>query len=749
MSITPISIGLPGGMAGWKLLQGKSVTDFKGFIKDPALQRDLAYLRETLPTKATAKDFLADRRLQEMVLKAYGLSAQVGMNALMQKVLDSDLSDNTSVAWRMNDSRYRKIAAALNYGGAVAAKPAVASSSILQVAGLDSRNGFATFSGNFGGVNVEGVSLLGKTSTLEIAATLQAAFRKADGGAADISVTTLGNRLIFKDAKGRGAASDLSLTTPGGSRAGMTLGVSVAGSEAVTTGKGPVVDAAAVPATPSVAKVRVDGLMSGGGMMSFSGTLGDVSVGDVSLLGQTSLGGIASVLQAAFRKADNGAADISVTVSGNRLIFQDARGRGKAAGFDFSVAAGSSLVTTLSSNAAGKRAKPATGEAVAATPSSAMLELGALAPGDGLKAFSGTFGGIMVSDVALDGKTSGAGIAAAMQAAFRRADGNATDISVTYSGTKLVLKDAKGRGKLEEFGFQGAAGASAAVRLTSTAAGNEGTPAAGAVIPSVASGATVKLEGFSSASRLASFSGSFGGLTLEDVPLSGAATREDLAATLQAAFRKADNGATDISVSVLGTRIVFKDARGRGKLEDFAFGKPGGSLASATLAENAAGQKGSGGAGSAGLTAATVEEIVGLYTQSLFEESLGGSSESLRRAVYAKRTLPGISNWYSVISDRNLAAVVQGVLGLPDSFAQIDVDQQKATLERRMDIADFKDPAKLSKLLERYVAMSSIEEAKAFASANSVAALVQPISWGGDSFSGASSAALFSILGSG
>jgi hypothetical protein len=70
MTINVIGVGL--GVAGWKLLQNKSVSRIsRPSPRTPILQRDLAYLRETLPTKATAKDLLADRRLQEMVLKAY------------------------------------------------------------------------------------------------------------------------------------------------------------------------------------------------------------------------------------------------------------------------------------------------------------------------------------------------------------------------------------------------------------------------------------------------------------------------------------------------------------------------------------------------------------------------------------------------------------------------------------------------------------------------------------------------------
>jgi hypothetical protein len=390
MTIGVINLGLPTGVAGWKLLQGKSVTNFKAFSKDALLQRDIAYLRENLPRKATAKDLLADRRLQEMVLKAYGLDAQIGMDALMRKVLDSNPADSASVAARMVDARYKKIAADLNYGG---------------------------------------------------------------------------------------------LTIP------------------------------AIPAVPSGAAVEAEGVRAGQAFTSFSGS----------------------------------------------------------------------------------------------------------------------FGGVKVSDVALRGLNS----------------------------------------------------------------------------------------------------------------------RQDIAATLQAAFRKADGRSSDISVTVLGSKLVFNDARGRGTAQDFAFVTDPGSMARASLSAGNAGSPAVAAVGGAKVSeSATVQAVVSLYTQARFEESLGESSETLRKAIYAKRTLPGVTSWYSVIADRNLAGVVQQVLGLPDSFGRLNVDQQKATLERRMSLSDFKDGAKLSKLLDRYVAQSSAAEAQALASSGSgLAGLVQPIGWGGDSFSGSAAAALFSIMG--
>lgn len=385
------SIGIPAGMAGWKMLSTRSVEDFTAFSRNPMLQRDLAYLREKLPTKATAKDLLADYRLQEMVLKAYGLDSQIGMNALMQKVLESDPTDTSSVAGRMTDQRFRQISAALNYGGIVIPE---------------------------------------------------------------------------------------------------------------------------IPAVPSTITVQVDGVR-----------------------------------------------------------------------------------------------------------------------------------------------------------------GSATNTSFT------------------------------------------------------------------------SFSGSFGGVSVEDVSLEGLGSRVTMAAVLQAALQKADGGNTDITVTAHGLNLVFSDALGRGTPQ-VSFTAPETGTARAYLVSSTAGSAAVAGSGGPKVTdSATIEKVVSLYTQAAFEEGLGETSESLRRAVYAKRMLPQISNWYSVIADRNLANVVETLLGLPSSFGQIDVDRQKSILEKRMNIADFSDPTKLGKLLERYVATTSVEEAKALASSSGVLSLIQPVYWGQDNYSGASAAALFSIIG--
>jgi hypothetical protein len=101
--------------------------------------------------------------------------------------------------------------------------------------------------------------------------------------------------------------------------------------------------------------------------------------------------------------------------------------------------------------------------------------------------------------------------------------------------------------------------------------------------------------------------------------------------------------------------------------------------------------------------------VVQKYTEAQFEVVVGNSSNALREARYASQQLPKVTSWYSVIADKPLADVIQTILGLPASFGALDVDQQANTLSQRMNIKDFQNPAKLSKLLTQFVAQSGAQ----------------------------------------
>ncbi len=202
------TLGIRTGVAGWKLLQSKSAADFPALAKDPIVQREIAYFRKHAPEALTAKDLLSDRRLQDFALTAYGLSSQIGMTALMKKVLSSDTNDKTSFAAQMIDRRFVQVAAAFNYGVAAAPSSAAqASQAKVSIDRLFAESNFTGFSGTFGGVTVPYANLLHVTTWSGMANALQAAFRRADGNRTDISVVVDGAGLKFTDAKGRGGPS--------------------------------------------------------------------------------------------------------------------------------------------------------------------------------------------------------------------------------------------------------------------------------------------------------------------------------------------------------------------------------------------------------------------------------------------------------------------------------------------------------------------------------------------------------------
>ena len=73
--------------------------------------------------------------------------------------------------------------------------------------------------------------------------------------------------------------------------------------------------------------------------------------------------------------------------------------------------------------------------------------------------------------------------------------------------------------------------------------------------------------------------------------------------------------------------------------------------------------------------------------------------------------------------------VVRVGLGLPESFLSLDYDQQKARLAKEVDLEDFKDPAEIDKMIERYLIMTEVNNTDP--AANPMLSLFQPVSSGG------------------
>ena len=731
MSINAAVLGLPTGIPGWALLQKRAIASFTGFAADPTLKSDIAYLRAKLPGATTAKAMLSDPRLQRIVLGAYGLDSQIGMNGLMEKVLNSNLTDSRSLAAKMTNAAFKTIARDFNYGGTTTpAKPAIASQTVIAIDNLRAGSGFGSFSGTLGGVTVKGLDIGAATDRFALANALQAAFRKADGNRTDLSVRVDGTSLVFTDARGRGDLRNGSFDPATGARA-------------VFVPNG-LTSADAVP-QPSRAEVTLSGLGDGRTITNFSASFGGVTVNAVDLSAATTPAQVASALQAAFREADGKATAISVTVKGNVVTLSDAKGRGGASGVSIATTPGGATasLTATTRDASGVLQPP-----VLPAPSTTSIQVSGLGLRDRFTTFTGSFGGVTLTNFDISGAADLKTLAETLQAAFRDADSGRADISVTVRGDTLLLTDLEGKGGASKVTL-----ASKSIAKATVTANSGATP-----FSTTKSVSTLAVTGFDAANGFASVAGTVGGVSIGPLDTSAITTLDDLATTLQAAFRAADRNRPYIGVEVKGSTLVFSDLFGRGGATAFdvtgaAVGGP-----AAAVTKTVAGSEATAATGGAAVgNPAFVDRLVQKYTEAQFAKTVGDVSQTLRLALNARTALPKLTNWYSVIADPKLSKVVVTALGLPaQSFGAVPVDQQVAILKTKMDIKELKDPAKLAKLLDRFVAISSVEEMTSGGDlTNGLAAMITPLNLNAkdkedgsalDSMIGATSAAIFSVL---
>lgn len=105
----------------------------------------------------------------------------------------------------------------------------------------------------------------------------------------------------------------------------------------------------------------------------------------------------------------------------------------------------------------------------------------------------------------------------------------------------------------------------------------------------------------------------------------------------------------------------------------------------------------------------TQQETVDRYVQQTLEVDAGRENEGVRLALYFQRKAPGVTNALQLLADRALLKVTQVALGIPASTGSLDIDKQTALIAKKLDVADLKDPEKLSRLIERFTALWEIE----------------------------------------
>ncbi|SCW89038.1 Protein of unknown function [Rhizobium mongolense subsp. loessense] len=106
-------------------------TSLSNVAAKATVSRDSTYYKENIGKVASVEEFMSDYKLYSYAMKAYGLEDMTYAKAFMKKVLESDLSDSSSFANSLSDSRYVEFAAAFKFSGETAAAQSDAQSSTL------------------------------------------------------------------------------------------------------------------------------------------------------------------------------------------------------------------------------------------------------------------------------------------------------------------------------------------------------------------------------------------------------------------------------------------------------------------------------------------------------------------------------------------------------------------------------------------------------------------------------------------
>lgn len=114
MAFTPV---VPfGGLLGFRFIERTFDAQFETFGKSPEIQREIDYFLEHAGEATTAEALVADRRLLQVVLGAFGLDDEVGKRAFIRKILEDGTLDPKSLANRLADPAWAEFSQALGYG---------------------------------------------------------------------------------------------------------------------------------------------------------------------------------------------------------------------------------------------------------------------------------------------------------------------------------------------------------------------------------------------------------------------------------------------------------------------------------------------------------------------------------------------------------------------------------------------------------------------------------------------------------
>lgn len=137
------------------------------------------------------------------------------------------------------------------------------------------------------------------------------------------------------------------------------------------------------------------------------------------------------------------------------------------------------------------------------------------------------------------------------------------------------------------------------------------------------------------------------------------------------------------------------------------------------------------------------DEILSAYADQSFEVAVGNAQPDLRLALGLERELTRVlesaasptARWFGLMGSPPLRQIFETALGLPDSFAALDIDQQLSVFRERSDamfgtsdLGAFAEPALQDALRDRFLLLGEIQNGAGPAQPSPVLSLLNGVS---------------------
>ncbi|QYX57102.1 DUF1217 domain-containing protein [Roseovarius sp. SCSIO 43702] len=133
------------------------------------------------------------------------------------------------------------------------------------------------------------------------------------------------------------------------------------------------------------------------------------------------------------------------------------------------------------------------------------------------------------------------------------------------------------------------------------------------------------------------------------------------------------------------------------------------------------------------------ERISDLFRTREFEVAVGEQDDAMRLALNAERSLPDLvatgsdeTKWLRIMGDPPLRQFFETALGIPDGFAQVDLDRQVDEFSNRArrqlgieGLSDLEDPANIQRLIDRFLVREQTSAFSASSAGSTALTLLQ------------------------